>query len=316
MNNPRILFWHRKDLRINNNQAINESLEISNSITSIYVFDQKYPFDFNSDARNWFLGNSLKELSLNWAELGTRLLFGQGDPIKIIPNIAKLIDAKFVVWNEAIEPYETNRDYLIEEYLNNLDIKVLKFWGNSLLKPGEISTGSNKPYSVYGPFYKKIINHISTISETNQSPQNSFLNLKLRDLEEKYHSYHEVKLSNSILHNFLRNIDFKGKDICPCKPGEQAAEELLDNFIKSRKILNYDTGRNFPARHGTSFLSASLRFGTISIKYIWKKTLDLSLTISNQEELISIETWQKELIWREFYQHCLFHFPILEKDST
>ena len=315
MNKPRILFWYRKDLRIKNNQALLESFEISNSITSIYVFDQNYKLDFNSSSRSWFLGNSLKELSLNWLKIGSRLLFAEGDPIKIIPTIARLIEAKFVVWNESIEPYERNRDYVVEKDLKKLNIKVLKYWDNLLLKPEEISTGSNKPYTVYGPFYKKIKNHIPTFSENIQSLNKTLINIKLKDLEEKLKGLKEVKLSNLILENFLRNIDFKGKDICPCKPGEKAAEQLLYNFIESRKILNYDTGRNFPARHGTSFLSASLRFGTISIRHIWGKASDLCSTTTNREELISIETWQKELIWREFYQHCLYNFPTLEKGA-
>ena len=35
MNNPRILFWHRKDLRISDNLALIKAFSISNAITSI-----------------------------------------------------------------------------------------------------------------------------------------------------------------------------------------------------------------------------------------------------------------------------------------
>ena len=68
-----------------------------------------------------------------------------------------------------------------------------------------------------------------------------------------------------------------------------------------------------PSYHGTSFLSASLRFGTISIRKVWNATLNLNSGFENHENYLSIETWQKELVWREFYQHCLFHFPELER---
>ena len=37
MNKPRILFWHRKDLRIFDNQALIKAFSLSNAITSTYV---------------------------------------------------------------------------------------------------------------------------------------------------------------------------------------------------------------------------------------------------------------------------------------
>ena len=56
-----------------------------------------------------------------------------------------------------------------------------------------------------------------------------------------------------------------------------------------------------------------MRFGTISIRKVWDATLFPDLININKHNQLSIETWQKELVWREFYQHCLFHFPELEK---
>ena len=40
MNKPRILFWHRKDLRIFDNQALIKAFSLSNAITSTYIFDK------------------------------------------------------------------------------------------------------------------------------------------------------------------------------------------------------------------------------------------------------------------------------------
>ena len=64
MNKPRILFWHRKDLRI---------------------FDKNYSHDFNASSRAWFLGNSLQELGNNWEKMGSRLVIEEGDPV-LIPD--------------------------------------------------------------------------------------------------------------------------------------------------------------------------------------------------------------------------------------
>jgi len=110
MNKPRILFWHRKDLRIFDNQALIKAFSLSNAITATYILDKNYSHDFNANSRAWFLGNSLQELGNNWKKMGSRLVMEEGDPVLIIPQLAKTIDAKFVFWNKSIEPYEINRD--------------------------------------------------------------------------------------------------------------------------------------------------------------------------------------------------------------
>ncbi len=312
MKNPRILFWHRKDLRISDNNSLNKSFSISTAITSIYIFDKNYQLDFNAKSRAWFLGMSLKELSEDWKKKGSRLLFEQGDPIILIPRIAKKINAKYVAWNKSIEPYEISRDKKIKEILQDNNIKVIESWDNLLLNPFQIYTGNDTPYSVYGPFYKKLKSKLENLISSKYE-ENLLINKKLYDLEEEYKVIIETNLSEKILDSFIKNNIFLGKNICPCKPGEKGANNLLEQFISSKKIFSYDKTRDFPSQEGTSYLSASLRFGTISIRKLWRETEKLNLMATTNSQLISIETWQKELAWREFYQHCLFHFPELEK---
>ena len=309
MNNPRILFWHRKDLRLNDNTALNKSFSLSNAITGAYIFDKNYSYDFNAHSRAWFLSNSLEELSINWKNLGSRLIIEEGDPLLLIPQLAQLIDAKFVVWNKAIEPYEINRDLKIKNTLKNLKIEFIELWDHLLIEPDQIYTGSNKPYSVYGPFYKNLKSKIQF-----HNSQKSFKNISnLIDLEIGIKKIHKIDSSRLIFEKFKKNINFDGVDLCPCKPGELAAVNLLDQFICQDKLGSYESSRDFPSQNGTSFLSASLRFGTISIRKVWDATLLHEFINKDKHNQLSIETWQKELVWREFYQHCLFHFPELEK---
>ena len=145
MEYPRILFWHRKDLRINDNKALIKSFSLSKAITSIYIFDETYPYDFNSNSRSWFLSESLKELSEKWEKAGSRLLIQKGNPAHLISYIAKIINAKYIFWNKAIEPYEIERDEKIKADLKNSNIEIIDLWDHLLINPSEISTGSNKP---------------------------------------------------------------------------------------------------------------------------------------------------------------------------
>ena len=308
MDNPRILFWHRKDLRINDNTALIKAISLSNAITSTYIFDKNYRHDFNAKSRAWFLGNSLQELEDNWKKIGSRLVIKEGDPLLIIPQLAKTINAKFVVCNKAIEPYEINRDLEIKNYLNSLNIKFIEYWDHVLIEPSNVFSGSNKPYSVYGAFYKNLKSKMNLLGLFDEDKRI----VHLTDLDAKIRDNYEIKSSHSLLERFLKNVNFSGSNICPCRPGEKAAEKLLETFINEKKIFSYHSARDFPSTEGTSFLSASLRFGTISIRKVWNATLSLITNFQDQENNLSIETWQKELIWREFYQHCLFNFPELE----
>jgi len=312
MESQRILFWYRNDLRIFDNNALNKSFSLSKAITSIYIFDKNYPLAFNADSRAWFLGLTLKELKLNWIKLGSRLIIDEGDPRILIPSIAKLIDAKYVAWNKSIEPYEISRDKDIEKNLKELNIGLINCWDSLLISPDQISTGSNKPYSVYGPFYKNFKSQLKELKFYQDGYNNLNINSNLIDLEEIYKDKKIITSSDKKLDKFINKNHFDGKNICPCRPGETAANSLFNQFVSSRKINHYEQARNFPAKDGTSYLSGSLRFGTISIRKLWEKTEELYLKETSNKYLLSIETWQKELAWREFYQHCLFNFPELE----
>tara|TARA_Y100000589_G_scaffold237197_1_gene224620 strand:+ start:671 stop:2116 length:1446 start_codon:yes stop_codon:yes gene_type:complete len=312
MTNPRILFWHRKDLRTNDNKALNKALSISKAITSIYIFDKDYPNDYNSSSRAWFLGESLYELSSIWQKADSRLIIQEGSPLIQIPKIAKIINAKYVFCNRCIEPYEIERDSKIKIDLEKSNIQFVDFLDHLLLDPAQVFTGTNKPYSVYGPFYKNLKGKLEQIKYNFASTEELKLT-QLNDLKKELIEHQYIKNSEKNLIDFLEKNNFSGSEICPCKPGQNAAEKLLDDFSNSSKITSYQNNRDFPSKNGTSYLSASLRFGTISIRKIWEKTLNLQHRDQDPKKILSIETWQKELVWREFYQHCLYNFPELEQ---
>ena len=66
--------------------------------------------------------------------------------------------------------------------------------------------------------------------------------------------------------------------------------------------MKYSQNRDFPALdNGTSKMGVHLRFGTVSIRKI--ATIAAGLN----------ETYLNELIWRDFYQMILWHFPKVGK---
>jgi deoxyribodipyrimidine photo-lyase len=61
-------------------------------------------------------------------------------------------------------------------------------------------------------------------------------------------------------------------------------------------VKNYHQTRDIPAQRGTSRLSIHLRFGTISIRQFCR-------------EVSPHEKYLNEIIWRDFYQMIIYHFP-------
>ncbi|MGA0162414.1 MAG: FAD-binding domain-containing protein, partial [Vulcanococcus sp.] len=61
----------------------------------------------------------------------------------------------------------------------------------------------------------------------------------------------------------------------------------------------------------TSGLSAALKFGTLSPRQAWDAAQQAKALARSDEQRESIQVWEQELAWREFYQQALFHFPEL-----
>ena len=125
----RSIFWHRRDLRIEDNIGLFKASKNSNNLIGVYILDPNL-LDLNkntSEAKNWFLGESLLELQKNWESRGSRLLILNGDPIQLIIRLAELIKAECIFWNKNIEPYEIDRDKKIITQLSTNKRKVYTY---------------------------------------------------------------------------------------------------------------------------------------------------------------------------------------------
>ncbi len=319
----RSIFWHRRDLRIEDNIGLIEASKNSKNLIGVYILDPNL-LNLNrttSEAKNWFLGESLLELQKNWERRGSLLLILNGDPIKLISRLADLIKAECIYWNENIEPYEIHRDKIITEHLSKNKIKVNTFLDQLIVNPSDIKTNNNEPYKVYGPFHRK---WIDIINKTNISNNNiipiSRTSEKIRGLDNGELSLiknsdlnYSITKKNKYIYYLLSSNRFKDTNFCPCKPGEYESKKQLNFFINSGGIYSYSQARDIPSLESTSNLSAALSLGTISCRAVWNKAQISKNMTTDEYQINSIDIWIKELAWREFYQNALINFPELEK---
>ena len=274
------LFWHRRDLRINDNKGLFEALKQNEIVHPIFIFDKsildKLP---NNDQRILFIYQEIESLKKSYQNLGSDLWVYYGEPSEIIPKIAQELNCSYVYFNNDYEPYALQRDQEIQVSLNNIKIEFVGKKDHVIFEKNEVLKDDEKPYTIFTPYSRKWKANLKEEDLREYSIEKHTGNLVQKQQEEALITLEEMGFESKVLHDF---------------PDRIAKNEILNN---------YHLSRNFPAVKGTSKLSLHLRFGTISIR-------KLALIAREQNE-----TYLNELIWRDFYQMIIFHFPKSAENS-
>ena len=321
---PRWLFWHRRDLRLADNLGLAAAAAATPAVTGVFVLDPALLGAADlAPARLWFLRHSLAELQQRWHQAGSRLLLLQGDPVQLLPQVAQALGAAVVAWNRDVEPYGRERDRAVAAALQAQGQRLLVDWDQLLVPPEALRTGAGDPYRVYGPFLRNWRGQVERRALAGAltplpAPQD------LLDIDPSALSADQAALwaRLPLLEQLPPTLGaaFTGADLCPCRPGEAAAQEQLQAFCagtgrRGIPLFRYEPDRNLPAEPATSALSAALKFGTLSPRQAWaaaQEARQVAIALGGAAEaLAAVEVWEQELAWREFYQQALVHFPEL-----
>ena len=274
------LFWHRRDLRIDDNKGLFEALKQNEIVHPIFIFDKsildKLP---NNDQRILFIYQEIESLKKSYQNLGSDLWVYYGEPSEIIPKIAQELNCSSVYFNNDYEPYALQRDQEIQVSLNNIKIEFIGKKDHVIFEKNEVLKDDGKPYTIFTPYSRKWKANLKEEDLREYSIEKYSGNLVQKQQEEALITLEEMGFESKVLHDFP------------------------DRIAKNEILKNYHLSRNFPAVKGTSKLSLHLRFGTISIR-------KLALIAREQNE-----TYLNELIWRDFYQMIIFHFPKSAENS-
>ena len=267
-----VIFWFRRDLRLKDNAGLFHALNENDKVLPIFIYDKNTLDKLNkSDHRVDFIEYSLKKLNDLLKKNNKSISIYYGKPVKVFSELIKKYNVTKVYSNKDYTPYSIKRDKKVEELLkvNNIDFNSYK--DHVLFEKYEVVKDDNTPYKVYTPFSRK---WLIKMSENKIDFFNS----------EKYiHKFFNEK--RGFLS--LKEIGFEKSILSP-----------LNLNLSSDTINNYEKTRNFPFVNGTSKIGLHLRFGTISTREMIVKA-----------EVSKNKTFLKELVWREFFQQILFHYP-------
>jgi deoxyribodipyrimidine photo-lyase len=269
------IVWFRLDLRRTDNPALAAAALRGGAVIPVFIWapgeEGAWP---PGAASRWWLHHSLQALA---KDLGG-LVIRRGPSLDALRQLVKETGATAVFWNRRYEPALIERDTKVKQALLADGLQVESFNSALLFEPSEIKNGSGEPYRVFTPFYRACLaNGVggprSVVAEFGgQTRRSASLHLDDLGLLPKL--------------NWARGFDWQ--------PGEAVARKELRRFVVGQES-RYAVGRDRPDQPGTSRLSPHLHFGEISPRQVWAT--------------VKCEPYRRQLIWREFAHHLLYHFP-------
>jgi deoxyribodipyrimidine photo-lyase len=292
------IFIFRRDLRINDNLALNALLkrcEEGEVILPIFIFnkeqiDAQYNKYYSKNGVE-FMIQSLKSLS---SQLHKRLNFFEGkNDLDILDNIQlqltkQKLALKSIVFNIDFTPYAVKRDESILKWCESRNIMAETMEDYTLLPLNCFTTINGTFFSVYTPYYRKFLLHKNSIPKVERC--------NFKKLHKNLFTSYLGTVKETQIDHYYQN---KKNEQLFVKGGRKAADVILDK-IREGQFTDYEKLRDYPSLDGTTRLSAYLKYGCISIRE----------TFEAIEETHGIEHGLiRELIWREFYANVTFNKP-------
>jgi deoxyribodipyrimidine photo-lyase len=280
------LVWLRLDLRLADNPALAAAAAHYKNILPVFIWAPEEERDWSPGAASrWWLHQSLQSLDDRFRRLGMRLILRRGPSLDALRSLVRESGANAVFWNRRYEPALRKRDARIEQCLLSDGLHVETFNSALLYEPGKIKNSSGKPFLIFTPFWRSCL---SCAPDCISIPVPRFRKTKILP---------SLALEELALEPV---IDWASGLRSSWKPGETNGRKMLRRFFDNA-LEGYPKGRDYPALQATSRLSPHLHFGEISPRQIWERCFKQRNTAS--------QAFLRQLGWREFAHHLLYHFP-------
>ena len=287
------LVWFRRDLRLADNPALQAALAAGYAPIPIYIHapDEESPWPPGAASAVW-LHKSLTALSDVLAAIASRLTIRVGPSVAALDTLIAESGAEAVFWNRLYEPAALARDRRVEAHLRAGGVGAESFNATLLAEPWTVATGAGGPYRVFTPFWKNLAQRLDGLRTTPAPLQLPTVPTAIGSL-----AIAQLKLPPS--------PRWDAGFWSSWQPGEAGAQEQLDAFVEGA-AHGYRTQRDFPDRTGSSKLSPHLHFGEISPRQVLRR---LRAELPSAKDESDIAHFERELGWREFAHHLLYHFP-------
>ena len=288
MTDAPLILWFRRDLRLADHDALSAAVASGRAVVPLFILDPET--EAMGAAARWRLGLSLADLGARLAAMGSRLILRRGAAGAVLRAVIAETGAAGVHWSRQYDPAARARDTAIKADLRAAGLQAQSHAGFVLFEPWAVTTGQGGFYRVYTPFWKAVQDR--DVPAPRPAP---------RALRAPAVWPASDRLEDWRLGAAMR----RGAAVVRAHQavGEAAAAARLAGFL-DRAIDGYKARRDFPAEAATSRLSENLTYGEISPRSLWHAGMR-----ARHEGAHGAEHFLKELVWREFAWHLMFHTP-------
>lgn len=291
-----VIVWFRQDLRLADNPALTSAVASGEPVVPVYVLE---PGMLLGGASRWWLHGSLEALARDLARLGAPLILRRGAASDVIPVLLRETGARAIRWNRCYEPRAIARDRHLKATLTGQGVDVQSFNGSLLAEPWQIRNLAGEAYKVFTPFWRALLGH-APFAASRPAPL-------------------ALKAGPAIPSDDLANWNLRPEKPdwadglrAVWTPGERAAATRLADFLDD-SAGEYKDRRDFPGDAATSRLAPHLHWGEISPRQIWHAA---AMRAEAQPATASgIAAFQRQLGWRDFSAHLLYHWPDIVEHS-
>lgn len=296
------LVWFRRDLRSFDHAALYHALRRFDRVYCLFVFDREIldALPHRCDRRVEFIWSCVRELDAALALLsqqagggGAGVYVRHARADEAVPVLARELGVDAVYVNRDYEPGAIARDQRVAGRLAETGIVFADFKDQVIFDCDEVLTQGGQPYSVFTPYKGAWLRKLEGFHMQSFPVARYAARLAPKGANERLPELAELGFGLTNLASLRLPAGMSG------------GRALLDDF--AQRIGRYREARDFPAVKGVSYLSAHLRFGTVSIREL--------ATLAWTEGGAGGESWLGELIWRDFYQMILWHHPRVVESS-
>lgn len=265
-----IAVWFRRDLRIEDNTALNAAIRSGCQLLPVFIFDDHILNELEEeDHRVSFIYDELNKMDRAFQNKGGRILVKKGEPLEVWKELIDKFNITAIYTNRDYEPYALERDKSIKELIESMGGSYFDFKDHVIMEPGEVLKDDGLPYTIYTPFKKRWLSQFNGVR------------IETAELPEQYVTHDQ----------FLHELHELGK--------VRSSISIPDFSLEN--LENYSSTRDIPALDSTTRIGPHLRFGTISIRKL------VQLTASRSETFLSELIWREFFIQILFHFPQVVH---------
>ncbi len=273
------LFIFRRDLRLDDNTALNQALQLSERVIPCFIFDprQLEPHPYQSQTGLQFMLQALDDLQQQLHSLGAELALYHAAPTQVLKQLFAQYAIQAVFTNRDYTPFSRRRDAELAIVCQALGVAFYSVADALLTEPEHVVKSDQSPYKVFTAFYNTA--RRLPVALPRPRRQDNFLLVAP-----------EVTLDQ---------IGFS-TETSTLAPKIGSRQQALASLQALARYTDYQTTRDFPALNATSHWSAPLKFGICSVREVFHA---ITAQLGGDHALI------RQLYWRDFFTHIAYHFP-------